>query len=66
MTLFQLTSGANDVREKVSQLLDYATQSIDATNLGNKGLYTAANSARNAQMGPVKVDKEYQKNILNA
>ena len=43
MTLFGLTSGEGNehARDKVSQLLDYSTRSIDATSLAQKVLYQA-------------------------
>ena len=39
MQLFTDTAGQPDLRERVSQLLDFATQSIEKSNLGNKALY---------------------------
>ena len=67
MTLFGLTSGSNDVREKVSQLLDYSTQSIDATNLAQKVLYQTP-SAQPGQTSrpPNAPDKQQQREIAQA
>ena len=66
MTLFTGTSGMPDLREKVSQLLDFATQAIDQTNLGNKDLYQAVSSTPISGGRSNKADKELNKKFNNS
>ena len=55
-----------DLREKVSQLLDFATQAIDQTNLGNKDLYQAVSSTPISGGRSNKADKELNKKFNNS
>ena len=45
MNLFTLTQGQSELRNKVSELLDYTTANIQQSNLEKKELYSVITQA---------------------